>query len=138
MVELNTRDLIVLRAITEWNNTEAKKVKHLPESARVSSVSPCTVTKLCGKSEPYGGAVNKFIRDHKLPIELADDSEQIYRSTKKLSAAKLITINTHPNRYAQTKLGESVINALSLDPKSWPGSITVDGANVILPALHGR
>lgn len=138
MVELNMRDLVVLRVITQWNKEQAEKLKYKPRSAQPSLAQPCTITTLCGKMEPQGGLVNACIKLYKLNIELADDSEQVYRSTKKLAEAGLIyPVNSKRQQYAQTEKGEAILQNLSPVPNLWPSTVKIDGNNITIPALIG-
>lgn len=136
MVELNTRDLVVLYCITTWNESENRRTSHIPANARASVQRPCTITVLCGKKEPGGGIVNKYIVDHSLNIELADDSEQVYRATQRLALGGLIYSGTVARQqYAQTPLGTQLVNSIRTTPPSrWPGKVKVDGNQISLPA----
>lgn len=140
MLDLETRDLVVLYVICTWNQHEATRMKQYSPMQRPSMSRPCTITVLCGRHEPDGGIVNKFIKDHLMNIELADDSEQVYRSIRKLVAARLV-IASQSNRksYAQTESGQKLFNVLSSDPANWPTKVEIDGNSInIRPALHAR
>jgi len=135
MIELNTRDLVVLYCITTWNEQENRRTSHIPANARASMQQPCTITVLCGKKEPGGGIVNKFIVDNNLKIELADDSEQVYRATTRLAQAGLLyPVTSRRQQYSQTPLGTQLINSIrSQPPARWPGKVKVEGSQISLP-----
>lgn len=132
MVKLGTRDLIVLNRIVFHNRKQEELARRFRASSRPSIARPCTVTTLCGKNEPEGGLVNQFIRMYKLveQIGLADDSEQIYRSIRKLQKAGLIYSLEGRQQFAQTPLGEDLVDKLPGHPLHWPGEVEADGSDI--------
>lgn len=135
MVELNTRDMVVLYTITQHNKQQSQKLSDKPEHARPSLAQPATITLLCGKKQPNGGLVNDFIIKNNLNIELADDSAQVYRSTRKLADAGLIYPLSSHQQFAQTELGEKLVNKLGSKPNAWPNVLKVEGDRITWPAL---
>lgn len=135
MVELNTRDMACLYVITQHNKQQSQKLSGEPEHARPSLAQPVTITLLCGKRQPNGGLINDFIIKNRLNIELADDSAQVYRSTRKLADAKLIYPLGAHQQFAQTKLGEQLVSKLGDVPSHWPNSLKVEGDQITWPAL---
>ncbi len=121
MVELSTRDLLVLYSIIEWNTEAYQGVRGIPNSAKASAMQPCTVTVLV---DGYVNTIAKRIGVN----DTVNHSEQVYRSIEILDKAGLVCIVQAGKRhqYTSTTQGRRLINKLG-SGRSWPNKVSVDG-----------